>query len=282
MLAKPGFASDKSVVVTTTATLKSIVKEILPSAIAVESLAQKEQDPHHLEIDTKHILLAKKAKLFVAIGFDLETSWLDKLLKTSAADASVFYTSQKIKSPIAMGGHDHSHKHNRFNPHFLQSPAAVLDFISALQVELIKLYPDYKDEIGARSTAFIKTVKEKDMFWKNEFAKLKNKNLITYHESLEYFATNFGLKVVNQVESAHGVSPGPIHIKRLLTAIAEKDIKCIVYDTGFSSAQIEQTKKIFPKNLKWVQVPAEAGISETDTYFTWFDKVAGNIRACLD
>ncbi len=267
-------------VVTTTTTLKSIVKEILPSSIKVESLAQKEQDPHHLEIDTKHVLLAKKAKLFVAIGFDLESSWFDKLLKTSAADAAIFYAGLKIQSPITMGNHDH--KHHSLNPHFLQSPLVVLEFVDSLKVELIKLYPENKNEISAKYSDFVKKLNDKDTFWKNEFLKVKNKNLITYHESLEYFSANFGLKVVDHVESAHGVSPGPIHIKNLLKTISEKKIKCMVYDTGFSAAQVEQTKKIFPKVLKWVQVPAEVGVSGTDTYFNWLDKIASNVKACLD
>ncbi|MCB0347589.1 MAG: zinc ABC transporter substrate-binding protein [Bdellovibrionales bacterium] len=276
-----GRTADPSVVLTTTPTLKSIVSEWLPESIRVESLVDGSQDPHHLEIDTKHVLLAKRAKLVIAIGLDFEDSWLTKLLKASAPKTKVFYVGDRLDATISMGGH--LHERHKINPHFLQSPNSILEFSDKLHLELVKLYPEEKSVIDRKYASFIKKLNEKNIEWAGKFKGLSNKKIITYHENLEYFSKNNGLDVVSHIESAHGVSPSPLHIKKLFQIIKNENIKCIVYDSNFSSEQLKKSRKLFSDAIQWVPVPSEVGAdSDASTYFLWVDKIVSQIKSCLN
>jgi ABC-type Zn uptake system ZnuABC Zn-binding protein ZnuA len=269
-----------SSVITTTTSIQSIVSELVPASIKVQSLAKDRQDPHHLEIQTHHIQMTKNAKLLVAVGFDFESAWLPKLLKASQPTIPTLYLGLKLSAPLEMG-QSKTHNHHRFNPHFINSPSQVMVFVPALAGELQRVFPQQKDEIQKRFAAFMLKLNDKEKEWQTTLLEAGNKNLITYHESLEYFAKNYNLQIVDHVEEAHGVSPSPLHIKKLLAQIKEKQISCITYDSFYSSQQLEQIKKLFPKEIKWIEIPSEVGaLKATGNYFSWQQTIVNNIASC--
>ncbi len=269
-------------VVATTTSLASIVTEIVPGSIQVSALPKPGQDPHHLEIETKHILLAKEAKMFIAVGFDFEASWLGKLLKTSNTNAKVYYAGLKLDGPIAMGTSSHSHHHSRFNPHFLQSPSAILNILPSLSQELQTTYPKQKAEIESRTLQFKTKLQQEDKVWQKQIADLTQKKLIAYHESLEYFAAHYGLEIVSHVEEAHGVGASPLHLKKLLSIIESEKITCVVYESSYSSEALQKIQKLFPKTVKWQKIPNEVGATDTASdYFSWQQETVSSISGCL-
>ena len=65
-------ASSSLKVLTTTTTLKSIVKEISGDHADVHSITKGPQDPHFVEAKPSYMVKARGADLVVTVGLDLE------------------------------------------------------------------------------------------------------------------------------------------------------------------------------------------------------------------
>ena len=79
--ASPASAALK--VVTTTADLGALAKEVGGDKVQVDALAKGYQDPHFVEPKPSFILLANKADLLVVVGRELEIGWLPPLITSS-------------------------------------------------------------------------------------------------------------------------------------------------------------------------------------------------------
>src|SRR5688572_23409201 len=70
-------------VVTTTADLASITREIGGDRVTVTAIARGYQDPHFVEPKPSFLLLLRKADLLEVVGMELEVGWLPPLLDQS-------------------------------------------------------------------------------------------------------------------------------------------------------------------------------------------------------
>jgi zinc/manganese transport system substrate-binding protein len=75
-------------VVTTTADLASLAREVGGDRIEVTALANPTQDPHQVDPKPSFILQVNRADLLIAVGRELEIGWLPPLT-TSARNAKV-------------------------------------------------------------------------------------------------------------------------------------------------------------------------------------------------
>ena len=77
------FAADKLRVVTTTADLASLTREVGGDRVDAVSIARGYQDPHFVEPKPSFLLLLRNADLLEVIGLELEIGWLPPLLDQS-------------------------------------------------------------------------------------------------------------------------------------------------------------------------------------------------------
>jgi zinc transport system substrate-binding protein len=68
---------------------------------------------------------------------------------------------------------------------------------------------------------------------------VENKKIITFHDSWEYFAADYGLEVAAVYQSSPGKEPSPQDIKQLLDKASENGIKVFFSDISASSAPLK-------------------------------------------
>src|ERR1044071_3177429 len=79
----PAAEAKKLSVMTSTADLASLTKEVGGDKVDVESIARGYQDPHFVEAKPSFLLKLRRADLLVVVGLDLEIGWLPPLITQS-------------------------------------------------------------------------------------------------------------------------------------------------------------------------------------------------------
>ncbi len=83
LIAGIAFPAEPLKVVTTTADVASLAREVGGDRVTVTSIARGYQDPHFVEPKPSFLMLLRDADLLAVIGLDLEIGWLPPLLDQS-------------------------------------------------------------------------------------------------------------------------------------------------------------------------------------------------------
>src|SRR5436190_14591951 len=94
-----------------------------------------------------------------------------------------------------------------------------------IAAELGKIDSANKKGYEARAEAFIKELKELEVYGKSAFQGKKHKNIVTMHESLGYFAQAFGLQIVGSIQARPGMDPNANNLAELKKLSKEKEVR---------------------------------------------------------
>jgi zinc transport system substrate-binding protein len=273
-------------ILTTTSTLKSLIQEMLPSTIQVESITPDKMDPHHFEISTRQILQMDSGDILFYVGLNYESAWLPKLLKTTKTkikdvknqiDLSRFLPERIPASEEAL----HSgHESEIWNPHYYLSPVQVAHILPEIEKILVARFPKQEKQIMERSQAFEKKLANKIADWQKQVATWPKKQIATYHVSLNYLAKDFKIETLVQVEEKHGVPPNAKHFQKVLTVLKENHVPCLFVETFYQNSIVDKIQAS-QKNLRIVPFGLEVGVmTNQDSYIPWIDYLFQELGTC--
>jgi ABC-type Zn uptake system ZnuABC Zn-binding protein ZnuA len=75
------------------------------------------------------------------------------------------------------------------------------------------------------------------------FQKNRSRKLVTMHDSIGYFATAFGLEVVDTIQVQPGQPPDAAHLAKLETKCKEKGVDVITFEPMANKSQPEMLQK---------------------------------------
>src|SRR5205823_2115 len=84
-------------------------------------------------------------------------------------------------------GHDH---HGRWDPHVWLGIPQAIRMVEQIRDDLKKVDGDHADHYDKNAADYIASLKELQAYGKKELAKLKDVPVITFHESMDYFAAS--------------------------------------------------------------------------------------------
>lgn len=260
-------------IVTTTADLASIAKEIGGGKASVSSLITGARDPHRLEAKPSFMSRISGANLFIAVGLGLEVGYERAILAGSsnrrvaigspgnlhAGDYA--YVLEKPSGGVSRAMGD---IHPEGNPHVWLDPyngrliaKAIEERMSALDPSNAKLYQQNLEGFLVRLDAamFGKAAVNRHGAqklwewsnsgslagkpdvggWASKMAGLAGKPIITYHRSWSYFARRFGLKVVVELEPKPGLEPTPGHLAEVVREGTRQGVKIVLQEPYFAT-----------------------------------------------
>ncbi len=265
-------------VVTTTADLASIGREIAGGRVAITSIAKGYQDPHFVEAKPSYLLQLRRADLLVAVGLELEVGWLPALLQQSrnpklltpkhyldASTAAEILERPKGQVTRALGD-----VHPFGNPHYWLDPANGRAIARSIAAKLTELDPAGGVLYEKNLAAFESRLAEKEKEWDAKIAPYAGTEIVTYHNSWPNFATRFQLKVIDFVEPKPGVPPGPAHVAALIEKMRARRTPLILMEPYFDS---KLPKSIAEKSGATLLIfpPSVEGTPEVKDYFSLFD-----------
>jgi zinc/manganese transport system substrate-binding protein len=250
-------------VLTTTTDLQAVVAEIGGANVTVEAFCKGAQDPHFLEAKPSFMVKTSTADLVVAIGLGLEVGWLPNIL-TGARNAKVMPGQNGYleagslvdvnEKPTGAVSRDQGDVHPEGNPHITLDPIRLGQIAQGIATRLGVLDPSHAVEFKTKADALAKRLETKTKGWSERIAKTGNRKVITYHKTLNYFLSRFGMEAVGSLEPLPGIPPTAKHIVSVIETAKSKQVKLVMVENFFDSTIAQRIAKEV-HGLRIVSVP---------------------------
>ena len=254
--------------------------------------------PHHFQPTDRDARLLQRADLFLVNGIGLEGDKPENMKKGSGnqnlkiVELGSFIPQEKLMAGSCQHDHGDGHAHdpNGKDPHVWLSPEYAILLVDAIRDELKAADPAHAagyDERAKKYVAKLRDLKEQGR------AMLKDKTdrkIVTFHDSMTYFAKTFDLKIVGVVQKNPGTEPNDKQLRTLIALCADpKDpVRVICVEPQYSNSNSAESLK---KELVRAKVP-DPVLVELDPLETvapdqlnaeWYEKkMLANLRALAE
>ena len=223
-------------VVATTPDLAALAREIGGSAVSVVALAKPTEDPHFVDAKPSHIVTLNRADVLIEGGAELEIGWLPPLLESSrnakigAGAPGRVVASSGIRMLEIPTSFDRSKGdvHSLGNPHFLMDPASVKTVARNIAARFSRVDAKSASAYAANLARFNSRIDAKTAEWQRTLAPFRGSKIVTYHKDFVYFASRFGLVVVDELEPKPGIAPSPAHLARVISDMKSQSVKVVL------------------------------------------------------
>jgi len=274
-------------VVTTIPDLADITKQIGKELVEVESLTRGVEFMHAVPVKPSFVPKLNRANILVAMGLDLEISWLPALLEPASnakilpgqsghIDCSTGITVLEVPKSIDRAEGD---VHPKGNPHYNLDPLNGKVIARNIADGLGRNYPQHKAIFEKNLAAYLSELDKAIARWQTLAAPLKGTKFVAYHSDWAYFANRFGLQQVGSIEVKPGIEPTPNHLIGLAQKMQQEKIPLIIY-----GPQSDRYPKQLAGQSGAVVVRLQSisgGSAATDTYIKFIEHNLNSLLAVL-
>ena len=281
----PPVENEQIKIVVTTTFIGDVISTIAEDTASVTILLSSGQNPHSYQPTPRDMVQVSEADLIFVNGLDLE-EFLDDLLDGSDTDARVIVVSEGI-SPMDAGDY---HGDNEgagdpvgLDPHVWFNPNNVLIWAENITRALIESDPSNAEQYRANSDSYQDELLVLDAWIREQINLIpeKNRELVTDHTSLGYFAEEYGLSLVGAVIPAlttEAETSGQ-QLAELIDTIRDHKIRAIFvgidYDRALAQRVADETDVVL--------IPLYFGsLSEGDPAGTYLTFMNYNVNAIVD
>ena len=187
-------------VITTVSDLADMTKQIGKDLVDVESLTRGVEFMHAVPVKPSFVPKLNRADVLVAIGLDLEVSWLPALLEVANntkilpgqpghIDTSVGVTVAEAPRTFDRSEGD---VHPKGNPHYNLDPVNGRIMARNIAEGLSRNFPQHKATFDKNLNAYLAELNKAIVQWEGMAAPLKGVKIVPYHQDWTYFANRFG------------------------------------------------------------------------------------------
>jgi zinc/manganese transport system substrate-binding protein/manganese/iron transport system substrate-binding protein len=227
-------------VVTTSTVFADLVRSTGGDRVSVTSLVPPGADVHTYQATPDDLRAASDAQLFVMNGLGLD-DWLEETLLSASSEAPVLKLAEGLEGlegvelvPGEQPGEE--------NPHLWMDVAYAGLYVERIADALKAADPAHATDIDASAAAYSATLTELDTWVREQVATIPagDRQFVTFHDALPYFARAYGLTVVGVAVEAPGQDPSAGEIAALIDAIRESGVKAIFSEDQFPTALVDQ------------------------------------------
>jgi len=271
-------------VVATTPDLGSVAREIGGSAVTVTSLAKPSEDPHYVDAKPSHIVTLNRADALIEGGAELELGWLPPLLensrnaKLSAGAPGRIVASEGVRMMEIPTSFDRSKGdvHSLGNPHFMIDPVNVRVVAREIADHFAQIDPKSAATYRSNLARFNSRLDAKAAEWQKTLAPYRGAKVVTYHKDFVYFASRFGLDIVEELEPKPGIAPSPAHLAAVIGKMKSTNAHLILVQPYQNRRTAETVAR--QTGAVVVDVPQQPGArSNTTTYFDMMDNLVNTL-----
>jgi len=275
-------------VVTTTADLAALVKEIGGGDVAVTAVASPGQDPHWVDPRPSLALELAKADLLIVTGLDLEVGWLPKLV-TGARNPQIlpgragYLDASRAITPLAIpAARDRSQGdvHPRGSPHYLLDPRRAVPVVKAIAERMGQRDPERAPAYRERGEQSAQRITKWRAHWEAKAKKLKGKKLVAYHQSFDYLSDWLKFSVIAHVEPRPGIPPNPRHVAQVIETMKRERVPVLLQEPWFP----DTTSKLIAQKAgaALVKLPGAPDAAKGESYVGYMNRVVEQLLAGLE
>jgi ABC-type Zn uptake system ZnuABC Zn-binding protein ZnuA len=237
-----GFQDDQLLVVTTTTFLGDVINNITGNDVDLVVLLQPGQNPHSYSPSPQDMVSLSEADLLIINGFGLE-EFLDEMLEGSDYAASLVVASEGVPA-LDAGEDEHEdegeHEENGHadeDPHVWLNPNNVIVWVENITQALADADPENAEYYQLNANSYLQQLLELDDWIKQQISLIpeKNRDLVSDHNSLAYFAEEYGLHQIGAVIPAQTTEAetSGLQLANLIETIRENQTRAIFVGVDF-------------------------------------------------
>lgn len=221
---------------------------------------------HDYVLTTTELVKLTKADVLVINGAGME-SFMDKIisnfdsLKIIDASEDISLISKHCEEENT---EHHLHNHET-NSHVFVSVRNHIKQVENICNELVRIDYKNKDKYEENTKRYIEKLKilESDII--ENFKSIKNTNIITFHNSFEYFAQEYGLNVIEVIEKEHGEMPSAGELARIIQSAKTSGVNAIFVEPEYNIKTVSSIAKEMGAKI-YVLNPVTNGENNKDEY----------------
>ncbi len=221
--------SERLTVVTTTALLADLVKNVGGDLVEVTPLVPPGADVHTFQSTPADNVAVSRAALLVSNGGGLD-AFLNQVIRGASSDDAVHILA--AESLLEMDDDD---------PHFWQNPVFTVQYAESIRDGLIAADPDNAADYRSNFQVYKDRLTKLDFDIASTLNPIQEdrRHLITFHDAFGHFAARYGWQVTSLVGSdASQVSPGPV--VEILDRVRAQGIPAVFAEPQFDSGLLEK------------------------------------------
>ncbi len=243
LLATPAFAEPPRVV-TDIAPVQSLVAQVMGDLGAPALLLKGGETPHQMQLRPSQARELANAELIVWIGSGL-SPWLAEAIESLAGGAeSLALLEQPTTHRREMGAHeehDHEegHHHHGPDPHVWLSVENAARWVTLFADKLADLDPENAAIYRANAAQAQAGLSALQTELRATLAPAQGAEIITFHDSLGYFADENHLHIAATLRESDASSPSAARVAEMQATLAHTPIACAFTEPGFDPALLQ-------------------------------------------
>ncbi|MBI4368476.1 MAG: zinc ABC transporter substrate-binding protein [Candidatus Omnitrophica bacterium] len=222
LITQPPVFGDDFKIAATIFPVADIAKHITGETAEVLTLLPSGADPHIFELTPQLIKRISGAALILMIGHGFD-DWV-KAAGESVPGARIVRVDEGIDLIGTEDGED---------PHYWLSFRNARIIAKNLTHLISELDPNHESQYQANLEVYLEALREADEAAKAMLANLKIHEIVTFHNGWQYFAKDFGLKILAVVEASHG-EPTARHLVRLTETVSRNRVQALFIQPAVS------------------------------------------------
>jgi ABC-type Zn uptake system ZnuABC Zn-binding protein ZnuA len=239
-------------VATTFAALYCLASSVAGPDGTVHTLLS-DKGPHGYEFTPADAEKLRGANLLLINGLGLDDELAKKVRSTIGADAKLVAVGEAaVPRDRLIRDEDEDekddkdkgkpeHQHGEFDPHVWLGPPEAILMVEKIRDELTALDPAHADGYRQRAADTAARLRKLHEDGKALLKDKKDRQLVTFHESLRYFARAYDLKIAGVVEVTPGTEPGIAQLNELIKHCEKEHVRLIAVEPQYSAKNAGQT-----------------------------------------
>lgn len=229
------------------------------------------QGPHGYQGTQTDALKVVQADLFFINGLELDDQLAKKLvsLARNKQDRVIkvgdrlddgllehFHHEEEMAKDGKMGHKhdDHHHHHGEHDPHIWLGLIQAREMVTIIAQELGKADPANQKAYQDRAEAYSKQLRELEEYGRKMLGEKKNRQIVTMHEALLYFARNFDIEIVDHIQFKPGEDADPNRLAQLVQKCKKNNVRVITIEPQYPAGQAETLVNLLKKHGVEVQL----------------------------
>jgi len=201
--------------------------------------------PHHFNPTDRDAKLLRGADILFINGLGLDEAQAEIMKRGSGnRNLRVVDLAARIPNNLLLEGscqHDHNaehpHEHGK-DPHVWLSPEYAIFLVEGIRDELKELDSAHAADYDRHAADYIVKLRQLNDHGMVLLKDKKDRNIVTFHDSLTYFAQTFKLNIVGVVQKKPGTEPNDKALKKLIALCADErnPVRIITVEPQYSSS----------------------------------------------
>ncbi len=240
-------AAGKLKVVASTLDIADLANQVGGDRISVYAISTGKYDLHFFDPRPSQVMKLRSADLLIIGGLDVDV-WIQSMIDASRNPrikfGAVGYVDpsegvRPIQVPKGRIDGAMGHVHPYGNPHYWFTQENIHIAVENIAKGLSRVSPEDTDFFEQNKEAYLKKVDEIYDELRKKLAPFKGTKVVQYHQSWDYFCTEFGLEIVGSLEPKPGIPPSPSHLAQVVSTAKRERARLMLIEPYYPKRPVQ-------------------------------------------